>query len=64
MYNLFFNDNDFDIDKERAQRIMQYNIGKRDEIQKNKHKFKKAEFEEKNECIDLIIKLLRYTYKL
>lgn len=63
MYNFFFTDEIYNVDKERSKRIINRINNKIDELNENK-KLDKNEIEELLECRKLIIKILKYQFKL
>ena len=64
MYNYFFNDEIYNVDKERAKRIINRINNKIDELNENKKKLDKNEIEELIECRKLILKVLKYQFNI
>ena len=63
MYNYFFSDEIYNVDKQRANRIINRINNKIDELNENK-KLHENEKEELLECRKLIIKILKYQFNL
>ena len=63
MYNFFFTDEIYNVDKQRANRIINRINNKIDELNENK-KLHENEKEELLECRKLIIKILSWQFNL
>jgi hypothetical protein len=63
MYNFFFTDEIYNVDKERAIRIINRINNKIDALNENK-KLNENEKKELFECRALLVKILKYQFKL